>query len=257
MRLGAVLPLEFDNTPPSSAVVTDGARGLADAGFDSIWTFDSIGRGSLVPDPLTLLSVAAAVTDHVELGTGVLLPPLRNTVELAHRVCTAQLICGDRLLLGVGFGSTKVDFDTLGIPFEERSERFDKEMPRLRTLLKTGRLDHIDLSPWPLDRPPPPVMLGTWGRKVESAAKDYDGWIASAFYRSDDQLESALNRYRCAGGKRAIAMNVYLSASDEIGTLGKRLERLAEAGFDDAVVVFEKTTDQLLRKVRRLVAEGQ
>ena len=200
-----------------------------------------------------LLSVAAAVTEDIELGTGVLLPPLRNTAELAHRICSAQLICGDRLLLGVGFGSTKVDFDTVCLAFEKRSEIFDHEMPRLRTLLETGKLEHIDLSPWPLGRPPPAIMLGTWGRKVEVAARDYDGWIASAFYRSDDQLENALNQYRRAGGKRAIAMNVYFSVSDSVPTLGKRLERLAKAGFDDAVVVFEKTTDQLLREVRALL----
>ena len=254
MRLGAVLPIEFERTPPSPTLVANGARRLVDAGFESIWTFDCIGRGTLVPDPLMLLCVAASVTEQVELGTGVLLPPLRNTAELAHRICTAQLVCGDRLLLGVGYGSTKVDFDTIGLVFEERSEYFEQQMPRLRTLLETGRLDHIDLSPWPLNRPPPPIMLGTWGRKVESAASDYDGWVASAYYRTDEQLGRALLRYRRAGGQRAVAMNIYLAGRDEIGNLGKRLERLAEAGFDDAVVVFESTTEQMLREVRALLS---
>jgi len=253
MRLGAVLPIEFKTYPPPTSVVTDGAKRLADAGYESLWTFDCIGRGSLVPDPLTLLSAAAVVTEKIELGTGVLLPPLRNTVELAHRICTAQLLCGDRLLLGVGFGSTKVDFDTIGEPFEKRSECFDREIPRLRQLLKTGRLEHVDLSPWPLGRHPPPIMLGTWGQKVESAAKHYDGWIASAYYRDDLQLAAALRRYRAAGGGRAIAMNVYLSGRKGISALAERLENLDQYGFDDAVVVFEATSAQLLREVRAMV----
>ena len=99
-------------------------------------------------------------------------------------------------------------------------------------------------------------MLGTWGRNVDSAAKNYDGWIASAYYRNDAQLEAALRRYRAAGGKRAIAMNLHLSGRDHIATLGKRLAKLEQCGFDDAVVVFESTSDQLLRDVRALLPGG-
>ena len=253
MRLGAALPIELEATPPSPSVVADSARALVDNGFESIWTFDCIGRGLLVPDPLTLLSVVASVTKDVELGTGVMQLPLRNTVELAHRIFTTQLVCGDRLLLGLGYGSTKVDFDTIGIPFEERSRLFDREVPRLRTLLETGHLDQVDLSPWPLGMSPAPIMLGTWGKKVELAARDYDGWIASAFYRTDEQLAVSLSRYRRAGGKRAIAMNLAIPGPDEMGKLATRLEHLAEAGFDETVVVFENATAQTLREVRALV----
>ena len=47
MRLGAVLPIEFETTPPSPSVVADGARKLVDNGFESIWTFDCLGaRGA-------------------------------------------------------------------------------------------------------------------------------------------------------------------------------------------------------------------
>ena len=44
MRLGAVLPIEFGTTPPSSRVVADGARRLVDNGYESIWTIDCVGR---------------------------------------------------------------------------------------------------------------------------------------------------------------------------------------------------------------------
>ena len=103
MRLGAGLPIDI-NKPPNASMMAEDARRLVGAGFDSIWVFDCIGRGELVPDPLMQLAVVAAVTEEVELGTGVLQVPLRETVELANRVFTTQLICGDRFLFGVGFG---------------------------------------------------------------------------------------------------------------------------------------------------------
>src|SRR5262249_919215 len=71
-----------------AGAVGGGGRRIEAAGFDSAWVFDSIGRGFLLPDPLVALSVAAAVTRTIELGTGVLQVPLRRAVELAHRVLT-------------------------------------------------------------------------------------------------------------------------------------------------------------------------
>ena len=236
-------------------MVADNARRVVDAGYESIWVFDCIGRPTeLAPDPLTLLSVVATVTEDVELGIGVIEVPLRNTVELAHRVFSAQLICGNRLLLGVGFGSTRADFDAVGVSFDDRARLFDEEMPKLRTLLSTGRWGEVDLSPWPLGNQPPPIMLGTWGRKVEVAARDYDGWIASGHYRNDDELAEAIRRYRAAGGTRAIVTNVGVPADGDLSKVAKRLERHAEVGFDDSIVIFESATDKILREVRALVA---
>ena len=91
------------------------AQSLADAAR-SVWAFDAIGRGFLLADPLTALSVAATVTRHVELGTGVLQVPLRNPVELAQRVLTTHLVSGGRLRLGVGAGSTTADFEHIPQP---------------------------------------------------------------------------------------------------------------------------------------------
>src|SRR5262245_2180210 len=111
MRLGIALPRgEEGGQPLGAATLAEGGRGSGAAGFASAWVFDSIGRGFLLPDPLVALSVAAAVTRTIELGTGVLQVPLRRAVELAHRVLTLNLVSGGRLLLGVGAGSTAADF---------------------------------------------------------------------------------------------------------------------------------------------------
>jgi alkanesulfonate monooxygenase SsuD/methylene tetrahydromethanopterin reductase-like flavin-dependent oxidoreductase (luciferase family) len=72
---------------------------------------DSFGRGRATLDPVVLMSVAAAVTGKVEIGTCVLQVPVRHPVELAHRIQSLHALTGNRLMLGLGCGSTKADFD--------------------------------------------------------------------------------------------------------------------------------------------------
>src|SRR5690242_16078001 len=87
--------------------VADYARRIEAAGFPGIWVGDSLGRGRPTLDPLMELSILAAVTRKVELSIGVLQIPLRHPIELAHRVQSIQALSGNRLVLGVGSGSTK------------------------------------------------------------------------------------------------------------------------------------------------------
>src|SRR5215470_4901305 len=125
MRLG----LTMARTCPDGGALTGealvtGARLVERAGFDSLWCFDAIGRGFILPDPLIAVSVAAAATERLTVGTCILQVPLRRPVELAHRILTASLVCGDRLLLGVGAGSTRADFDAVGVDFDARMREF-------------------------------------------------------------------------------------------------------------------------------------
>ncbi len=83
-----------------------------------------------------------------------------------------------------------------------------------------------------------PLFLGSWGNGVERAARSFDGWIASANYRTPDEVVAALARYRTAGGGRAIVSTIQLPAISDLGELKARLDRFAAAGFDDAVVMF-------------------
>src|SRR5262245_51912750 len=100
-RFGISLPTGLAGGPPfGSASLADAARSIEAAGFESAWTFDSVGRGTLRPDPLMALAVAATVTRGIELGTGVFQVPLRHPVELAQRVLTTHLVSGGRLQIG-------------------------------------------------------------------------------------------------------------------------------------------------------------
>src|SRR5262245_39120291 len=110
MRLGVTMPRSSaDGSPLNGDALTAGAQLVEGLGFDSLFAFDAIGRGFILPDPLIAVSVAAAATTRLTVGTCILQVPLRRPVELAHRILTASLVCGPRLLVGVGAGSTKVD----------------------------------------------------------------------------------------------------------------------------------------------------
>ena len=270
MRLGIALPLDF-GAEPAGDVVSGGAREAEAFGFDSVWFFDSIGRGRPSLDPLTAAAVAGAATERLEVGVGVLQVPLRHPVELAHRVLTTQLICEGRLLLGVGAGSTKADFDAVGKAFSERMALLRSGLDAMRRLWRGETVDGANLSPAEAARGGPPVLIGSWAgpRWIASAASDYDGWVASAFFSGFDTLRSGVERYRAAGGKRAVVTNISLDLAAPTEPLADsesayhlrcapdaaadRLRRLADAGFDDAVVVHRGASPPDLAAIRALL----
>src|ERR1700723_2532917 len=96
------------------------ARDVEAKGFNGLWMTDSFGRGRATLDPIVLMSVAATVTKKIEIGTCVLQVPVRHPVELAHRIESLYALTSDRLMLGLGCGSTKADFDLVGEDYDAR-----------------------------------------------------------------------------------------------------------------------------------------
>jgi alkanesulfonate monooxygenase SsuD/methylene tetrahydromethanopterin reductase-like flavin-dependent oxidoreductase (luciferase family) len=237
VRLGAALPLAtIGGGPLGSRSLATSAQFLEELGYSSLWVFDAIGRGFMLPDPLMALAVAATVTSGVELGSGVIQLPLRNTVDLAYRALTLHHIAGGRFLFGVGPGSTRSDFATLGADYDARFRVFSEQLPRLRSLLATGTDGEVALYPWEAAAGGPPLFVGAWRSGwVERAATTADGWIASAAHNDDATLEVAIQRFRNAGGTRAVVTNVQIGP-DVTPTI-ERLHHLRSMGFDDGVVL--------------------
>ena len=235
MRLGALLgPVTGESAPDQLA---EQARMYAGEGFSSLWSAHALGRGFMLTEPFVALSVAATAAEEVELGTAVLQAPLYHPVDLALRIFSLHQVCGDRLVIGLGAGSSQADFDALDRPFATRFADLPPMTEVLREILRTGQNQGVDVTPWPTVRGGPPLFLGTWGKGVERAAAEFDGWIASAHYRSVDQVIAALGRYRQAGGGRAVVSTIQLPPGTDLGELKAKLDRFAEAGFDDAVVL--------------------
>jgi alkanesulfonate monooxygenase SsuD/methylene tetrahydromethanopterin reductase-like flavin-dependent oxidoreductase (luciferase family) len=270
MRLGVTIPhTAIDGTSLTGETLTTTARVVERLGFDSLWCFDAIGRGFMLPDPLIAASVAAAATTRLVVGTCILQVPLRRPVELAHRILTAHMVAGGRFLLGVGAGSTKADFDAVGVDFESRMQTMQDSLAVMRRLWVGERVGAAALDPWPSAIGGPKVLIGSWSGKqwIARAAKDFDGWIASAAKTSYATLADAIRRYRDAGGTRAIVTNIGADLTQPTTDMpddgpfhlrcgrdaaAERLARLAALGFDDAILVPKSHAEPALSLLRGL-----
>lgn len=235
MRLGATLA-HLSPGPPIA--IAQWAQRLVGEGFESLWTPQVIGRGFFVPDPFVTLAVAATATDGVEVGTATVQVPLHHPADLAHRVLSLMSVCGERLTLGVSPGSMPIDFAAFDRDHAGRFRTFQENVARLRGLLGHGSDDGADLAPTDIAGGPP-LLLGSWGANVERAARDFDGWLIAASRRSPDEIVDAHERFRAAGGKRAIVCAIRLSRKDDLAPTRDLLQRYAAAGFDDAVVLID------------------
>ncbi len=158
-------------------------------GFDSIWVGDSL-LARPRHEPLTLLAAAAARTRRVKLGTAVLLPAMRNPVQLAHQAATVDQASEGRLILGVGIATDqpaiRAEFQASGVPFDKRVGRLLEGL-RLCRALWTGQPVDWDgrwqvsrgvLAPTPHRLGGPPIWGGGTARGArERAAKHFDAWF--------------------------------------------------------------------------------
>ena len=243
------------------------ARSVEAKGFHGLWVTDSFGRGRPTLDPVVLMSVIAALTRRIEIGTCVLQVPVRHPVELAHRIGGLHALTGDRLMLGLGCGSTKADFDIVG---EDYDARFKNLMPALETMRKAWHGEELEggrLTPWPGTEGGPALLLGAWRNKrwIVYAAEQCAGWIASGLYPKPEELEAGIKFYRDAGGKRAVLSNVIIDlhgnaenmplggnaqvmlTGGEDAARGK-LRWIKEVGFDDVLcMAMPESLDDLAR----------
>lgn len=109
------------------------------AGYESEYPYSPTGKmpgpeESPIPDPLVWLTHVGAHTKTIKLATGVLILPQRNPLVLAKEVATLDVLSGGRMILGVGVGWLREEFDAIGVPFEERGPRTDEHVQALRAL---------------------------------------------------------------------------------------------------------------------------
>jgi alkanesulfonate monooxygenase SsuD/methylene tetrahydromethanopterin reductase-like flavin-dependent oxidoreductase (luciferase family) len=111
-------------------------------GFDSIWTVEHhFTDYTMCPDPLQLLGWLAPQT-RLQLGTGVLVLPWHDPVRLAERIALADNLCGGRLLLGVGRGIARVEYEGFGVSMDTSRQRFVETAEAVLGGLETGVLDY-------------------------------------------------------------------------------------------------------------------
>jgi alkanesulfonate monooxygenase SsuD/methylene tetrahydromethanopterin reductase-like flavin-dependent oxidoreductase (luciferase family) len=257
MRVSTMIRTAPQADPDSGLMdrITNFARRVEAAGFPGIWTGDSLGRGRATLDSLQLLTALAAVTSKVELGISVLQLPLRNPVELAQRVLSVQAMSGNRLILGVGSGSTRDDFELLGYDYDHRFRTFRQDLEIMDRVWNGEPVNGGTLSAWPGCKGGPPILIGAWRspRWITYAAKEAEGWTPSGRFSSLEDLEYGMKVYREAGGTNAVLANcsIDLKERPESAELAKvasvnficppdearrRIKRVEEMGFEEILI---------------------
>src|SRR5205809_2102360 len=178
--------------------ITDFGRQVEARGFPGIWIGDSLGRGRPTLDSLQVLTALAAVTRRVKLGIAVLQLPLRNPIELAHRVQSLQAMSNGRLILGVGSGSTRDDFTLLGYDYDHRFRTFKNDLEIMSRVWNGAEVNGGTLATWPGCKGGPPILIGAWRspRWITYAAKEAQGWSPSGRFSSWDDFEHGMKIYR-------------------------------------------------------------
>lgn len=191
VELGVLIPTReaiMSGRPETGPLLTMAERAEA-AGFDSVWIGDSI-TARPRHEPLTLMAGIAGRTRRVRIGTGVLLPALRNPVVLAHVVGTLDRVAEGRIILGVGIAADtpaiRREFAATGVPWERRVGRFLETIEVCRALWsrdgvsfsgKHFTLQDVTVEPKPHRRGGPPIWIGGSGPTAFREAARFDAWF--------------------------------------------------------------------------------
>jgi len=199
MRIGAVFPQTEAGT--DIGAVTDYIQNVESLGFDHVLAFDHVlgANASSRPgwsgayqhtdsfyEPMTFYSYVAAITSRLELATGVIILPQRQTALFAKQSATLDLISGGRLRLGIGTGWNQVEYEALGENFHNRGKRSEEQIDLLRKLWsqelvtfegKFHTVTDAGLNPLPPGRSIPIWFGGMADPVLERVAKLGDGWL--------------------------------------------------------------------------------
>ncbi len=193
MKIGIALPItENEAGIARYAEMRTMALQAEAAGFDSIWLYDHlVYRHTDTPthgvwEAWTMLSALAEATSRVELGTLVVCTAFRNPALLAKMADAVDEVSQGRLILGLGAGWHKPEFDAFGLPFDHLASRFEEAMEIIHPLLRTGEVDFsgtYERAPNCVSQPRgprpdgPPILIGaSKPRMLRLTAQYADAW---------------------------------------------------------------------------------
>ncbi|HEX4508226.1 MAG TPA: LLM class flavin-dependent oxidoreductase [Alphaproteobacteria bacterium] len=144
---------------------------LEKMGFDGVWLaehhFRDYGLCNSIPG---LLSFIAARTSRIRLGTGIIVLPLHNPLNVAEEIAQLDMLSGGRVDFGVGRGYQSGEFTRFGIDLSEARDRFDEALDLILRLWREDAVTHegkfyrcedVTLKPKPMQRPRPPTYVAS------------------------------------------------------------------------------------------------
>ncbi len=266
------------------------ARNVEAHGYESLWIAEHpvipIGMKTPFPftpdhklpdhyarwaDPFIALTVAAAVTKKLKLGTGVCLLPERETLITAKMAASLDLVSGGRLLLGVGAGWLREETEAMGAKFGTRWKRTRETVEAMRILWTRREASYegeivkfaaLRSEPKPVQKMGPPVLLGAHGPKaLERVARTYDGWMP--LVASAEELKASVAELRKLAAERgrdpgAIQISPLIEPGEN-GPSADDVKRYREAGASRLIFLSQKMAAEgadgkTLEWVRRLAS---
>ncbi len=225
------------------------------AGFESAWTVEHIvvpegyqsaypysSTGKMpgkewefaLPDALMWMAYVAATTSRIRLGTGVIILPEHNPVLCAKQVATLDHMSGGRVILGVGVGWLKEEFDALGVPFEPRGRMTDEYIAVMRELWTADaptfagefvRFEKAHMRPKPARGTVPIVIGGHTKAAARRAGRLGDGFFPAR--GTTPELLELVRQTAREHGRDPDAVEITVSAPDDLATIPE----LARAGI--------------------------
>jgi probable F420-dependent oxidoreductase len=216
MKIGVVFPQTEIGQDP--AVIRDYAQAVEAMGYTHMLAFDSVvGANPDRPggwdsqfdyrhafhEPFALFAFCAAVTRRIELATGVLILPQRQTALVAKQAAEVDVLSGGRLRLGVGVGWNPVEFEALGENIHDRGKRIEEQLEVMRLLWtrelvtyagRWHRVPDAGIKPLPVQRPIPVWMGGESEAVLRRAARLADGWITLQTFRPGPAAQDTVDR---------------------------------------------------------------
>ncbi|MGD9794425.1 MAG: LLM class F420-dependent oxidoreductase [Acidimicrobiia bacterium] len=239
MKIGIMFANGARGAEPEHAAVL--ARDAERLGFESLWAVQHVvmpighassypysdsgtvpgGTAVAIPDPLVWLAWAGALTSSITLATGVLVLPQQHPLVVAKQVATLDRLTGGRVVLGLGAGWLREEFDALGAEFDGRGSRMDEAIEAMRRAWMPGPAEFhgeqisfgpVDVEPKPI-RSVPIVIGGHSPAAARRAGRLADGFFPLAC-QGDRLVElvTAVRRAALDAGRDPAAIEVTVDA---------------------------------------------
>ncbi|MDX1522849.1 MAG: LLM class F420-dependent oxidoreductase [Anaerolineae bacterium] len=223
MKIGAIFPQTEIGSDPIA--IKDYAQAIEGMGFDYLLAFEHVLGANpdrpggwngpythqhMFHEPFVLFGYLAGLTERIELVTGILILPQRQTVLVAKQAAEVDVLSGGRLRLGIGVGWNKVEMQGLGFDFHSRGIRVDEQISLLRELwtkplvtvcTDDHTIDDAGLNPLPVQQPIPIWIGGMADAVLKRAATHADGWFPNRPPQEKGPLLDKLRGYLAEAGR--------------------------------------------------------
>ena len=209
MKFGLAIMNDFPPgmlNPSKLAELREQVGAARKSGFESVWVLQHYLGNMPTLQPIPLIASLAEHADGMDVGTNMFILPLRHPVAVAEEFATIDHLSGGNVIAGFGMGYRDNEFESFGVPMDERVGRFEESVEIIRELWsgrtisyqgKHFQLDEQRISLEPVQPYGPKIWIGAGAHKTGArrAARLGDAWIIPP-HVTPDRLDVVLGHYR-------------------------------------------------------------